>query len=177
MWKNKMMWFVYVTSEVTVPSLQSHLSFHYISVCEPDSTCQLVSFRAAGRRNLLLARLAISPAKIYCRFVLSPSTHDQRKQCVFLLQAGMCECFSHRTCCTGVYFTVCVLSWLLMISKSLTASPLVGPLKLQSRFAFPAPFVLTVKWVGLFNSTPEKERNQVKGFRLTNKNINTMCVI
>ena len=68
--------------------------------------------------------------------------------------------FSHSTCCTGVYFTVCVLSWLLMISKSLTASPLAGPLKLQSRLAFPAPLVLTVKWVGLFNSTPEREREQ-----------------
>lgn len=66
----------------------------------------------------------------------------------------------HLTCCTGVYFTVCVLSWLLMISKSLTASALVGPLKLQSKLAFPAPLVLTVKWVGLFSSTPEGEERR-----------------
>lgn len=74
--------------------------------------------------------------------------------CMFIYACA----FAHRTCCTGVYFTVCVLSWLLMISKSLTASALVGPLKLQSRLAFPAPLVLTVKWVGLFNSTPEGKR-------------------
>lgn len=61
------------------------------------------------------------------------------------------------TCCTGVYLTVCVLSWLLIISKSFTASPLIGLLKLQSRFAFPAPLVLTVKYVGLFSSTPETQ--------------------
>lgn len=78
------------------------------------------------------------------------------------LHVHICKCCSHRTCCTGVYFTVCVLSWLLMISKSLTASALVGPLKLQSRLAFPAPLVLTVKWVGLFNSTPEGKRKSMR---------------
>lgn len=78
-----------------------------------------------------------------------------------LTRFSACSCIQmlndHLTCCTGVYFTVCVLSWLLMISKSLTASALAGPLKLQSKLAFPAPLVLTVKWVGLFSSTPEGE--------------------
>lgn len=70
------------------------------------------------------------------------------------------ESFCYLTCCTGVYLTVCVLSWLFMTSKSLTASALVGPLKLQSRLAFPAPLVVTVKWVGLFSSTPGGRKDQ-----------------
>lgn len=54
-------------------------------------------------------------------------------------------CGRGHTCCRGVYLTVCVLSWLLISSTSFTASALLGPLKLQSSFAFPAPLVLTVK--------------------------------
>lgn len=64
------------------------------------------------------------------------------------------------TCCTGVYLTVYVLSWLLIISKSRTASPLLGPVNCASSLALPAPLVFTVKWVGLFSSTPKEDKRE-----------------